>query len=667
MRSMVAGALLWMAGGVAFAAGFDFDPYISLWSGSGDVQDVAVGDVNGDRLDDVVVGIGVDGQAAYDFSMQVFLQRSDGTLTAPARYPYGNGNSAKIKVALADLNGDGVSDMVACQAHGLTLYLTNGHGGFTRADKGLVAPADECIDVAFLDVDRDGHTDIASQSRAHGTGIYYGDGLGGIRSTAYFASSTSGTYSIDTGDVTGDGIADLVVVAADAVNVYPVKSGGGFGTGRSAPAPDVGRGIEGAAVADYNGDGRNDVAVAISANRPESAIWLYVQNASGALNAPSRLDSYDEPTALLATDLDRDGRKDLLLAHTGWYAIGRYLQGSSGLAPEATNPAVFNLWLNGLAAGDINDDGCTDAVIGGLTVLHGSGCHAIIARNDFDGDGRSDLLWRNSHSGANSIWLTGNSSTQQTVRAVTSQTWQVAGTGDFNGDGVSDLLWHERTTGSSVVWSSALSTRKRPLTTVTDLSWEIVGVGDFDGDRVDDILWRNKSTGSNAIWRSGNRDTQRSVAPVADPAWLVAGVDDFNGDGHDDILWHNTASGANSIWLSALSTSKKAMATVTDLEWKIVGTGDFNGDGQADVLWRHSTKGFNSIWRSADSKKGTSVPTLTDAHWVVAAVGDYNGNRKADIAWRNTATGADMIWRAAVSSVQWPAADVTNLAWRIVP
>jgi hypothetical protein len=673
MRQLIAGTLLWMAGGAAFAAGFDFDPYVAIWQAGSDVQDVVVGDVNGDRLDDVVVGSGFGaGWSVYDASLQVLLQRADGTFTPPTNYPYGNGNAGVIKVALADLNSDGVLDIVACQAQGLTLYLTNGHGGFTRADKGLVSPANACVDVAFLDIDRDGHLDIASQSGyATGTGLYYGDGRGGVRSTGYLDSPYSDGVAIDTGDATGDGIPDLIVVTT-APRVYPVRATGGFGTPLDLPAPNTdGWGIEGGAVGDFNDDGRDDIAVAVPANQPTSSVWLYLQNSNGSFLAPIKLYTYDLPTALVVADLDLDGREDLVLAHTGWFSIGRYLQGASGLGPETTNPVPFHQWRKGLATGDINDDGCTDAIVSepsqGVLALHGNGCNLIAARNDFDGDGRSDLFWRNTRSGVNVIWSTGNSVLKRQVSAVTSQAWQVVGTGDFNGDGLSDLLWHNATTGANILWNSALSTQARPVTRVMNLAWKIVGVGDFDGDRIDDVLWRNTSTGRNVIWRSGDSGRQRPVSPVTNLAWNVAGVDDFDGDGRDDVLWRNGVTGANTIWLSADSSHGKAMAAVTDMGWKVAGTGDFDGDGEADILWRHSTRGSNSIWRSAVETRKLGVASVADVHWAVAAIGDYNGDRKADVTWRNTATGEDIIWRAAARTVEWPATDVTNPAWRIVP
>ena len=51
----------------------------------------------------------------------------------------------------------------------------------------------------------------------------------------------------------------------------------------------------------------------------------------------------------------------------------------------------------------------------------------VVGSGDYNGDGRADILWRNSSSGANVIWRSANSSTQQAVTAVTNLAWQVVG------------------------------------------------------------------------------------------------------------------------------------------------------------------------------------------------------------------------------------------------
>ncbi len=90
---------------------------------------------------------------------------------------------------------------------------------------------------------------------------------------------------------------------------------------------------------------------------------------------------------------------------------------------------------------------------------------------------------------------------------------------DFNGDGLSDILWRNATNGQNGIWRSG--TTQIAMPTIADTNWRVVGVGDFNGDGTSDILWRHSVTGQNGIWRSGDFSNQMVVGTVSDPAWQV--------------------------------------------------------------------------------------------------------------------------------------------------
>lgn len=285
---------------------------------------------------------------------------------------------------------------------------------------------------------------------------------------------------------------------------------------------------------------------------------------------------------------------------------------------------------------------------------------------DFDGDGFSDILWRNISTGANTIWKSAKSTLQQAMNGVTDQAWQVAGTGDFNADGVADVLWHNATTGANTIWRSAKAGTQQPVTGVTDVNWQIAGVADFDGDGYADILWRNASTGANTIWKSGRGATQQPVTGVTDVNWHIVAVGDFNSDGRADIFWRNASTGGNTIWFSANSATQRSVIGVTDPNWIVVGVGDFDGDSTADVLWHQQGTGASVIWKSGNPATQQAVTQVTDVAWKIVAVGDYNGDGKSDIVWRNITTGANVIWRSARSMTQQTVRGVTDTSWKII-
>ena len=280
-------------------------------------------------------------------------------------------------------------------------------------------------------------------------------------------------------------------------------------------------------------------------------------------------------------------------------------------------------------------------------------------RHDHDGDGKADILWRNSSTGENYLYpMNGRSilGTEGFLRTVADPNWQIAGTGDFDGDGESDILWRNAATGENYIYfmnGTAIKPSEGYIRTVADQNWQVAGIGDFDGDGKDDILWRNSVTGENYIYFMDGRSikpTEGYVRTVADTRWHIAGVGDFDGDGKADILWRNSSTGENYLYPMdgrTIKPSEGFLRTVADQHWTIAGVGDFDGDGKADIVWRNSSTGENYLY----PMDGTTIRpgegyfrTVADPNWYIAALGDYDGDGKSDIFWRNSSTGQNYLY-----------------------
>ena len=274
--------------------------------------------------------------------------------------------------------------------------------------------------------------------------------------------------------------------------------------------------------------------------------------------------------------------------------------------------------------------------------------------NDYNGDGKSDILWRNAVSGSNDVWLMDGAALMGSATASREfdTNWKIVGSGDFNSDGRADILWRNSSTGKLKIQhmngTTVLPSSGDSLT-VADQNWQIVAIADFDGDGASDIYWRNAVSGYSDVWLMGPLvpRTAASVHRELSQAWQVVGAGDFNGDGKADILWRNSTTGQNCIHLmnGAAVASAAFTDTVSDTNWKVVAIRDFNRDGRADIYWRHSVSGLNYMW----TMDGTRVATVSfvhnepDQNWKIVNSGDYDGDGYYDVLWRNISTGQNVI------------------------
>jgi hypothetical protein len=156
-----------------------------------------------------------------------------------------------------------------------------------------------------------------------------------------------------------------------------------------------------------------------------------------------------------------------------------------------------------------------------VTVQVSVGSSAGVVGADFNGDGKTDLLWRQPSTGRVVLSLMNGTTEISDVDLATDPDWLVAGTGDFNSDGQTDILWRQTSTGRIIVWMMNGTTRASYTDIVTDLDWTVGGTGDFNSDGKSDILLRQSSTGRVIVWLM-NGTTRASYADIAtDANWQV--------------------------------------------------------------------------------------------------------------------------------------------------
>ena len=281
-----------------------------------------------------------------------------------------------------------------------------------------------------------------------------------------------------------------------------------------------------------------------------------------------------------------------------------------------------------------------------LTVVPPDNARAV---RDLDGNGKADLVWRNTGSGGVAVWLmNGPTIAASGFPGGVPLVWRIAGVGDVNGDGQADVIWRHSTSGTVVVWlMNGMTITSVGFPGSASTEWGIEAVGDVNGDGKADLIWRNTNNGTTAIWLMNGTVIAASGFPGGVPlSWQIAGAGDVNGDGRADVIWRHNTSGTVVVWLmNGLTITSVGFPGSASTDFEIAGVGDVNGDGKADLIWRNTSDGNTAIWlMNGTMILATGFPGGVPLEWQVAGVGDVNGDGQADVIWRNGTNGTVAVW-----------------------
>ena len=320
-------------------------------------SDAAVGDFNGDGSPDVAVA----NLGYYRSDVRVLLNDGAGRFRMAPGSPFkvGEGPNALVK---ADFNGDGRLDL-AVAGKTIRILLGDGTGRFSPAAGSPVQPVGEAVTLRTADLSSDGRPDLVAltwgEDAGYALAILLNDGSGGF--TVVQGPDIVGhpdSVSIALADFNGDGRADLALSRSNSssLSIFPGNGAGGFGSGVLVPA---GKGPGQLAAADFNGDGKQDLCVFV-----KGGLAILLGDGTGAFRpAPSSpLKAAKDGYALAIADLNGDGKPDLAYADpnpgTG-AAVVLLGDGAGGFRPAAFSP-FYAGWPGTLVAADLNGDGRTD-------------------------------------------------------------------------------------------------------------------------------------------------------------------------------------------------------------------------------------------------------------------------------------------------------------------
>jgi len=385
---------------VVAPAAHPLKPPVKYATGGYSPYAVAIADVNEDGRPDVVTA----NQEMYgtESSVSVLLGNGDGTLQPGTVFD--SGGVSAYSVAVADVNHDGHFDLLVangcasgtnCSAEGvLAVLLGNGDGTFQAATGYNTGGSDvyHAI-VALADLNGDGNLDAVI---AHGCGgltctdgtvsVLLGDGTGAFGAATSYASGGAGASSVAIADMNGDHKLDLLTVnwcssvcstSTPTEGSVGVLLGNGDGTFQPAVAyPSGGNGTRSIAAADMNGDGKIDVLTAscgpdaCAPGFPGGTAAVLLGNGNGTLqSALANNAAGDSPDAVMVSDLNGDGKPDLVVGNWGTVngatnqgAITLLIGSGNGSFQKTRTVLAGGNEVPSVAVGDLNGDGHPDVV-----------------------------------------------------------------------------------------------------------------------------------------------------------------------------------------------------------------------------------------------------------------------------------------------------------------
>jgi hypothetical protein len=284
-------------------------------TGNGPVS-LAVADFNGDGVPDLVVaGAGADG--VYGNTVSVLLGNGDGSFQAKTDFVVG---SEPRSVAVGDFNGDGIADLAVANYGGksVSVLLGNGDGTFQAKVDYPIEGSDKSgpFAVAVADVNGDGVPDLVVANAhylANGTvSVLCGKGDGTFLPAIYFGAGKD-PFAVAVGDLTGTGHSDIVTANYDG-NCISVLRGDGNGSFQSAVEYPAGSAPYSVAIGDFNGDGIPDIVVP-NPYPTNGTVSVLLGNGDGSFRTPVKYTVGSRPVAVAAADLTGDGLLDLVAAN----------------------------------------------------------------------------------------------------------------------------------------------------------------------------------------------------------------------------------------------------------------------------------------------------------------------------------------------------------------
>ena len=285
---------------------------------------MALADVNGDGKPDLIV-VNANGLASKTPStVSVLLGNGNGTFQARQTF---SGGIDPGPVAVADVNGDGKADLVVPNEASRSVNVLLGNGNGTFQTEQLFSTDPDPSSLAIVDVNGDGNLDLAvCNAGSNSLDVLLGNGNGTFQAQQSFATGGY-TASVAAGDVNGDGKPDLIVANNRITGQVSALFGNGNGTFQAPRTFATGFGSGSVALGDVNSDGKLDLAVA---NGGSSTVSILLGNGDGTFQAQQTFATGSGPGSVALADFNGDGKPDIAVANNDGNTVSVLLGNGNG-------------------------------------------------------------------------------------------------------------------------------------------------------------------------------------------------------------------------------------------------------------------------------------------------------------------------------------------------